>query len=464
PAELDRDLEYGTTEDDRSCNIVCRIAASSSSSYSGVIISDAFTVGVGPVSAPKTALVDYTYNSAAVTFSTDDLNGNSAVIYTGSIYNGRKRVAEVTSVGGCVFTGLEPETTYTIVVTARGDKNTGSVPGETIEFTTLPRPSETNAYIHTFTGYVSNSAVEDAVGTLAPGGRLTIITEADGAAITPSQLAMINQYEAGISVEAPLVGTEYDVGAFKDIDLGNNPLILMQCAAVETDSRLVMNYITGGAPAYYVCAFSGSTEIHVAGNIKVTFAADENAPYLIAVKDEEIVASGLYSAEDGVVTIAASGKTVYVLISEEELMETEIPFADVTEDDWFCEYVEYVYTTGIMDGMEETVFAPNTRTNRAMMATVLYRLFGGSESEDAPDITEVFSDIKGDEWYVKYITWAYTKGILNGYEDGTVRPEAVITRQEMVVMIYRYCSACGIDVTTGLADISVYEDSGSVAS
>lgn len=52
----------------------------------------------------------------------------------------------------------------------------------------------------------------------------------------------------------------------------------------------------------------------------------------------------------------------------------ELPFDDVKPGDWFYNDVVYVYEKGIMDGVDNRVFSPNTTLNRAMFVTMLYRV------------------------------------------------------------------------------------------
>ena len=71
-------------------------------------------------------------------------------------------------------------------------------------------------------------------------------------------------------------------------------------------------------------------------------------------------------------------------------------------------------------------FEPDTTLNRAMVATVLYRLSG-----DKVSATNAFPDVPANEWYGEAVAWAQQKGIVTGFEDGTFRPmeEDVYKRQ-----------------------------------
>ena len=133
------------------------------------------------------------------------------------------------------------------------------------------------------------------------------------------------------------------------------------------------------------------------------------------------------------------------------------PFPDVDENDWFYDEVVYVYENGLMNGVENNRFAPNTATNRAMLATILYRLAGQPDvSGDLP-----FTDVAAGTWYTDAVLWAAQNGIVNGLGENTFAPMNTLTREQLVTMLYRYAEAAGYDVSAA-ADLSGYPDAGKV--
>ena len=109
------------------------------------------------------------------------------------------------------------------------------------------------------------------------------------------------------------------------------------------------------------------------------------------------------------------------------------PFSDVAEGDWYRDPVAFVYEGGLMIGVSDTTFAPDAPMTRAMFVTVLYRLSG----EDA-EVTDAFSDVPASEWYARAVGWAVSSGIVEGYPDGTFRPDDLITREEAAATVVRY--------------------------
>lgn len=116
---------------------------------------------------------------------------------------------------------------------------------------------------------------------------------------------------------------------------------------------------------------------------------------------------------------------------------TQVPyyFLDVSPRDWFADGVSFVFEKGIMNGVNEFQFAPHRPITRAMAVTILYRVSGQEEVQEAVSYTDVPEDI----WYTSAVNWAGKQGIAIGYEDGSFRPEQEITREELAAMLYRYC-------------------------
>ena len=157
-----------------------------------------------------------------------------------------------------------------------------------------------------------------------------------------------------------------------------------------------------------------------------------------------------FTMPNGQVTVKAT------FVETEEPAPAE-PFPDVDENDWFYDEVVYVYENGLMNGVENNQFAPNTATNRAMLATILYRLAGEpAVSGDLP-----FTDVESGTWYTDAVLWAAQNGIVNGLGENTFAPMNTLTREQLVTMLYRYAEAEGYDVSAA-ADLSGYPDAGKV--
>ena len=106
-------------------------------------------------------------------------------------------------------------------------------------------------------------------------------------------------------------------------------------------------------------------------------------------------------------------------------------YSDVKAGDWFNNAVSTLSKAGIIAGYEDGSFRPNGYITRAEFATIAARFF---------DVTyngkDLFPDISG-HWAKDYINQAANKGFVNGYEDGTFKPDRNITRAEAVTLVNR---------------------------
>ncbi|WP_302382942.1 S-layer homology domain-containing protein [Anaerotignum lactatifermentans] len=159
-------------------------------------------------------------------------------------------------------------------------------------------------------------------------------------------------------------------------------------------------------------------------------------------------------------TVYAKWEKIAEEVSEEpeEVEETEetetISFKDVKENDWFYEAVSYAVENGLMNGMSEDVFAPNTPLTREMLAVVLYNVEGQPESAGV----NPFTDVKADIWYTDAILWANENGIVAGYDNSAYGVGDLITREQFATILYRYAQFKGYDTTQGGMAVREFSD------
>ena len=106
-------------------------------------------------------------------------------------------------------------------------------------------------------------------------------------------------------------------------------------------------------------------------------------------------------------------------------------YSDVKAGDWFNNAVSTLSNAGIIAGYEDGSFRPNGYITRAEFATIAARFFDVTYSGK-----DLFPDISG-HWAKDYINQAANKGFVNGYEDGTFKPDRNITRAEAVTLVNR---------------------------
>ncbi|OAX49755.1 Cellulosome-anchoring protein [Paenibacillus sp. AD87] len=123
--------------------------------------------------------------------------------------------------------------------------------------------------------------------------------------------------------------------------------------------------------------------------------------------------------------------TILAMVSEKEGTGSAVAFSDVKSEYWGADAIAKVSKIGLMNGYKDGTFKPNQPLTRAEMATLVALL--GPDSENSGD---GFSDISS-HWAKGAILKAQSAGILKGYKDGTFRPNALLTRAEAVVAINR---------------------------
>lgn len=115
-------------------------------------------------------------------------------------------------------------------------------------------------------------------------------------------------------------------------------------------------------------------------------------------------------------------------------------FTDVKEGAWYYEAVDYAITNSIFNGMDAKTFAPNVYVTRAMLVQVLYNLDGAPDVSNEPCL---FKDVPEKEWYASAVRWASNRGIVYGVSDTEFSPQTNITREQLAALIYRYAEYKG---------------------
>ena len=137
---------------------------------------------------------------------------------------------------------------------------------------------------------------------------------------------------------------------------------------------------------------------------------------------------------------------------------TSVPFNDVSYGDWYYDAVQFVYSRGIMDGVDYYKFAPNGTITRGMILTMLWRMAG--EPFEMP-VTS-FTDVEIGRYYTTAVAWACRNGIADGMGESTFGPNDAITREELVTLMYRYAQYFGHSCIG--TSIEGFADAGSVSS
>ncbi|HJH84891.1 MAG TPA: S-layer homology domain-containing protein [Clostridiales bacterium] len=135
-------------------------------------------------------------------------------------------------------------------------------------------------------------------------------------------------------------------------------------------------------------------------------------------------------------------------------------FRDVTRGHWAFASVERAAELGLVTGYSDGTFRPDTPVTRAQFVLMLWRMCGKPAAAKAAS----FADASAD-WYQDALSWAVEKGYVNGLSDTRFGPDAPITRQQAMAILFRLNGGqSGTELTlTGIYE-QTFADSTTIAS
>lgn len=110
----------------------------------------------------------------------------------------------------------------------------------------------------------------------------------------------------------------------------------------------------------------------------------------------------------------------------------DIPFTDLEENAYYLQAVLWAYENGITTGTGETTFSPDDTVTRSQAVTFLFRALGGGGNADIP-----FTDVEKSAYYFDAVSWAFGQGITDGTGETTFSPENDCLREQIVTFLYR---------------------------
>lgn len=132
-------------------------------------------------------------------------------------------------------------------------------------------------------------------------------------------------------------------------------------------------------------------------------------------------------------------------------------FRDVPGDTWYASAVERVSAAGLMNGTAPGIFSPGGAVTRGQTAAILYRLSG-----EPAVYGSSFSDIPASAYYAKAVAWAARQGVVEGFSDGTFRPDLPVSRQQLAAILWRYAGLNQAD-SGRRASLESFRDAGEVS-
>lgn len=165
------------------------------------------------------------------------------------------------------------------------------------------------------------------------------------------------------------------------------------------------------------------------------------------------------SAGEGRYTFVMPGSRVSVSASFARAEEPEkLPFTDVSNSAYYYDAVLWAAEEGITSGVTGSTFAPGRGCTRAQLVTFLWRANGSPEpaSRENP-----FTDVSSSAYYYDAVLWAVEKGITTGVTGSTFAPDALCTRGQAAVLLWRANGAPQVSQEHPFRDVAedaYYED------
>jgi len=164
-------------------------------------------------------------------------------------------------------------------------------------------------------------------------------------------------------------------------------------------------------------------------NSLFTWSCDEN---IGSISEDGRFKAGSMGAQTGKIYIEFGSKTAEVPV---QVGVMTVDFDDTAEH-WAREYIGKLAARGILNGMGDNLFVPDGSLTRAQFLAMLAKSLFNVDLDDAQPAA--FEDVAPNEWFYKYVNWGYENGIVNGMSETVFAPNAGITREQMTVMLCNF--------------------------
>lgn len=138
---------------------------------------------------------------------------------------------------------------------------------------------------------------------------------------------------------------------------------------------------------------------------------------------------------------------------------TALKFTDVAPDAAYYQSVAYLSQKGYVNGTSDTTFSPDLVMTRGQLVTILWNATGAPSAEGE----NKFTDVKDDAYYANAVKWAIARGVMSGYSETTFGPEDTLTREQIILIMFRYLQMMARDVRASDGACSSYADASSIS-
>lgn len=315
-----------------------------------------------------------------------------------------------------------------------------------------------NTYSNVILNLSGEFAIIPASAVLNADGKTITAVANNGASYTyPINVDLINEWAAELGINA----SDMNITIYLEKVTGSL-LQEVQDAADALGATLLADPIN-----FRVTASSGSQTIEITDmgqfvnrTLVLDEAADAGKSTGVVYNQDSASFSFVPSTfatqgSDHSVNIARHSNSIYTAI------EYTRNFSDVLGH-WAKSDIELLTNKLIVNGMTASTFEPERDVTRAEFAALIVRSLGLSKIEAA----STFSDVDASDWFAAEVNAAVAAGIVDGYPDGTFKPNNQINREELAAMVVRALNFSGLDTSLTALErtqiLSGYADSNSI--
>ncbi|QJC54153.1 S8 family serine peptidase [Paenibacillus albicereus] len=277
--------------------------------------------------------------------------------------------------------------------------------------------------------------------------------------LTADQVKLLGTAPAGsaLYLNTGKESLELPLSALASVPAGSGLELVIRPAADEA-AKFSGAAVLGTPVAFEanVVSASGSAPLSVSSKtfLKRSFTLDkgvsaEKAGVLFLASGKQAPAPAVFATHaDGTTTVVVSrpGFSTYAAA------KGSAAFADIAGS-WAQSRIQSLSDKLLLNGTAAGAFTPKASVTRAEFAAMLTRGLGLTATAKAP-----FSDLAAGAWYADAVSAAYAAGLINGYADGTFRPNGIISRQELAVMLAKAADLAGAKPDSG--KFTTYSDAG----
>ncbi len=137
-----------------------------------------------------------------------------------------------------------------------------------------------------------------------------------------------------------------------------------------------------------------------------------------------------------------------------------VSFSDISHRAWAVDAIKAMASKGYIVGVGADKFSPDANCKRCDFAIVLMKMLNLSDS----DVNAEYDDISSKDYYYDYVMAALANGIEAGVTNNEFRPDDYITREEVMVMVYKGLVKAGVSMDTDTSVLGDFTDASSIAS